>query len=191
MSDKPLTQHCAACLGHDYIGRPCRGVAARSLRDIHRATTGAPTDPDISPSYDFRGAGRGVMLRRSGEATVPQRYRFVPAEPEEHDAYMEPDPNGDWVRATTGLDVDAFLTALTKRGELSPEWREGIEYARLKLDAARPADPGYVLVEAEELERLRRIETAARTHICDDPRGQGHRDGDCDLEAALQGEVMP
>jgi hypothetical protein len=29
MSDKPLTQHCAACFGHDYIGRPCRGVAAR------------------------------------------------------------------------------------------------------------------------------------------------------------------
>jgi hypothetical protein len=30
MSDKPLTQHCAACLGHDFIGRQCRGIAARS-----------------------------------------------------------------------------------------------------------------------------------------------------------------
>jgi hypothetical protein len=122
MSDKPLTQHCAACLGHDFIGRQCRGIAARSADpgELREALE------SIKRLSDGRADNWSQVVRAIHETAVAA----LAATPTE-DAHEEGRPP---------LDP---LVAAHDRG-----WSEGFIAGRA---AARSADPGGLRETAQEV----------------------------------------
>jgi hypothetical protein len=91
------------------------------------SATSKPSDPDdIRWDCSCGYAGSPEAVERHWTAMLP------------HDATEPAGP----------LDVDAFLASFASRQELNPDWREGIEYARLCLPRLSPGAP-------REDERLR------------------------------------
>ena len=84
-----------------------------------------------------------ASARATTELERDQQERFKWAANERADAAARP-------AVPETLDVDAFLASFADRGELSQEWRDGIEYARLRyaaIDAPRRCEHGIPAAE--------------------------------------------
>jgi hypothetical protein len=154
MSDKPLTQHCAACLGHDFIGRQCRGIAARSadpggLREALES---------IKRLSDGRADNWSQVVRAIHETAVAA----LAATPTE-----EPPPFAD-IAPCHDPDCAAHAVATPTEEGGQTEHRHRYDQPRrqhpedhdcfhvvyrcaCELDADRPADPGGLREAAQEV----------------------------------------